>query len=409
MSLPHTKERHRKAKVRFNPVEYFDGSKWKILPLSEGVDLFREWDGKQVTVSEGHRKSRDGTYHVGGPFYSAQVKPSIKTRNVSAVQNTKVEPKRYIGPTCIPVPTTGMSGSSLPSQDDSHLDPIGADAIHAVDPTNSNASTGIALAEMKRDGIPIPVIQGWKRRTELAKAAGSEYLNAVFGWLPLVSDIKDTAQSIRDGNTIIENYRSASGTLVHREFAFPTITSTEESVIDATAHCFTGNISSSALRSAGVPLTRRRDTTIRRWFSGSFTYMASPASSLQRCLGVNSEIDKLYGLTLTPDAVWELTPWSWAIDWFTNAGEVISNLSSFEIAGLVIKYGYIMEEKSILDTYSMPGTGLVSVLGPPPDCTVLTTVKRRKEANPFGFGVSWDGLSPTQLAITAALGITRLR
>jgi len=73
-----------------------------------------------------------------------------------------------------------------------------------------------------------------------------------------------------------------------------------------------------------------------------------------------------------------------------------------------MKYGYIMEEKTITDTYSMPDTGLI-VHGPPPPTTVVTTVKRRKEANPFGFGVSWDGLSPSQLAISAALGITRLR
>jgi len=36
-----------------------------------------------------------------------------------------------------------------------------------------------------------------------------------------------------------------------------------------------------------------------------------------------------------------------------------------------------------------------------------TVHKSRFPANPFGFGVGWEGLSPTQLAITAALGITR--
>jgi len=39
--------------------------------------------------------------------------------------------------------------------------------------------------------------------------------------------------------------------------------------------------------------------------------------------------------------------------------------------------------------------------------TVRTTVKKRIKANPFGFGISWDGLSTTQQAIAAALGITR--
>jgi hypothetical protein len=34
--------------------------------------------------------------------------------------------------------------------------------------------------------------------------------------------------------------------------------------------------------------------------------------------------------------------------------------------------------------------------------------KSRSPANPFGFGIGWEDLSPTQLAITAAIGITRL-
>jgi hypothetical protein len=74
-----------------------------------------------------------------------------------------------------------------------------------------------------------------------------------------------------------------------------------------------------------------------------------------------------------------------------------------------MQYGYIMEETSIVDTYSMPATGLLGVTGTVPPVTYEYVVKRRREANPFGFGIGWEGLSPTQLAITAALGITRLR
>jgi hypothetical protein len=74
-----------------------------------------------------------------------------------------------------------------------------------------------------------------------------------------------------------------------------------------------------------------------------------------------------------------------------------------------MRYGFIMEETSIVDTYTMSGTGIRGVTGTVPPAQVTYTVKRRREANPFGFGLSWDGLSPTQLAITAALGITHLR
>jgi hypothetical protein len=41
------------------------------------------------------------------------------------------------------------------------------------------------------------------------------------------------------------------------------------------------------------------------------------------------------------------------------------------------------------------------------ESVVKTTVKRRIRANPFGFGVTYDGLDAYQMSILAALGITR--
>jgi hypothetical protein len=125
--------------------------------------------------------------------------------------------------------------------------------------------------------------------------------------------------------------------------------------------------------------------------------------------GINDVHDKLFGSALTPDLMWELTPWTWAIDWFSNAGDVLNNVTAFKLAGLVMRYGYIMEESIENRTYEMPSTGYSSLTGTLPPSSYTKIVKRRRDANPFGFGLTWEGLSPTQLAITAALGITRLR
>jgi hypothetical protein len=117
---------------------------------------------------------------------------------------------------------------------------------------------------------------------------------------------------------------------------------------------------------------------------------------------------RVFGAELTPETLWELTPWSWAIDWFSNAQDVIHNLNAMKIYGLVLRYGYMMEHSINKVTYSyeaIPGTYVqkpdVS------DLSFVTETKLRQKANPFGFGVSWDGLSPLQLAITAALGLSR--
>lgn len=400
------KERDLSTRVVFPIVELLnsDGT-FKSVWLKGSESTYK---GRQYTVSEGHYKAYKH-YSSGGPFFTYRIVPELHLRNVTLLGSNASGPLRYKGPIVIPFSNTGYSGMTAPGSDDSYLDPIGAEAISIIDPTNPNAQTGVALGEIVHDKkVSLPGIQAWKRRTEVARAAGSEYLSLQFGWLPLVSDMKNTAQSVKDGNTIMENYRSSSGTLVHREFAFDDIVTESEEVVKTGVRCSYGSSSSSAFNDSPTDVTRKRNTTVKRWFSGSFTYDASH-DSIERCLGYGSEADKLFGLTLTPDTVWELTPWSWAIDWFSNAGNVISNATSFGLAGLVMKYGYIMEETSIIDTYSMPTTGLKGPHGPPPDAIVKQTIKRRREANPFGFGVSWDGLTPTQLAITAALGITRLR
>jgi hypothetical protein len=117
---------------------------------------------------------------------------------------------------------------------------------------------------------------------------------------------------------------------------------------------------------------------------------------------------KILGLSLTPDIVWNLTPWSWAVDWFSNTGDVISNLTDWATDGLVLRYGYVMEHTITSDTYTYSGnTGLIDGNVRVPPLTLVTETKIRRRANPFGFGITWDGLSPRQLAITAALGLTR--
>lgn len=397
------KTRDQSQKIDFPPTY------WEGVPFPKGGSS-QTWKGRQYTASEGHpRNPRTGKYEEGGNFFSYRVAPDIKPAFIN--WENKAQQRKYSGPVTVSlVPTNYGDFSKAPSGDSSYLDPIGATAINIVDPTNPNAETGVALGEIIKDrSIPIPGIQAWKRRTEVAKAAGSEYLNAVFGWLPLVSDMKDTAQSVMDGNMILENYHNASGSFVHREFAFPDIESTEESVVGkATANY--GNVSVAAMNNGVQDVTRSRKKRTRRWFSGAFTYQANSASnSFARCLGIGSDAEKLFGTALTPDLIWELTPWSWAIDWFSNAQNVISNVRAFELAGLVMRYGYIMEETSIVDTYTMPPNTITNSIVHLPPCTMTYTVKRRREANPFGFGVGWEGLSPTQLAITAALGITRLR
>jgi hypothetical protein len=114
-----------------------------------------------------------------------------------------------------------------------------------------------------------------------------------------------------------------------------------------------------------------------------------------------AKANQLLGLDITPDTLWNLAPWSWAADWFSNIGDITSNMSSFQ-QGLVMRYGYQMEHTIVSDTYSSVDKSLRTH-----PLTFVVETKQRVKANPFGFGVTWEGLSPFQLSIAGALGLSK--
>jgi len=145
----------------------------------------------------------------------------------------------------------------------------------------------------------------------------------------------------------------------------------------------------------------------QQWFEGVFTYTLPPTTKklLGEHVGAAAEV---LGVIPTPEVLWNLAPWSWAADWFSNVGDVVSNASDWATDGLVMRYGYIMERSIVTRSYYSDGSNFKAGRGSvAPDLVLVTETKQRKRANPFGFGLNWDGLSPRQLAIAIALGISR--
>jgi hypothetical protein len=121
------------------------------------------------------------------------------------------------------------------------------------------------------------------------------------------------------------------------------------------------------------------------------------------------EANKLLGTRLTPETLYELTPWSWAADWVSNLGDVAQNISSFGADGLVLHHGYIMERSTVSRTFEMKGVALKGQPKYDLSQTYTTVVKQRVKATPYGFGLDVGSFSPHQVAIVAALGLSRSR
>jgi len=401
--------------------------------ISKGTGYtFSAGRGVQFTESESHRRNpKTGKYDAGGPFYTSRSQPFIRTGYVSNVRvgSSGGKDVLYTGP----ILCDNIAGADITKlgylgkfgdKEESSLNKLGTTAISLCNPVNPASDLGTGLAETMREGVPsIPGIQTWEKRANLAKAAGSEYLNYIFGWAPLVKEVHDVSKAARNHRDIMNQYHHGEGRVTHRRFDFPLQHTRKEYDVAAAWPLAMGVNSVSIDTESTAP---KRQVSIeketRTWFEGAFTYgLPSRSDSWKKAIGFGSNADELFGIALTPDILWELTPWSWAVDWFSNAGEVINNVTNFGLAGLVMRYGYMMMESIERVEVATSSANFIQRINPNKSPAKYKSIgsgssargyevvtKRRVPANPFGFGIGWEGLSPTQLAITAALGITRV-
>lgn len=295
-----------------------------------------------------------------------------------------------------------------------NLRPLGTKAIAEIKPTNNVANLAVDIAEIFHGQIPkLPGVPSWKGRTNLAKAAGDEYLNSAFGWEPLAADMRDVAYAAANAHKLLSAYERNSGKVVRRRYEFPVETTEVTEVVGPSdGFLYTSDPSDCIDFSKPRPVLYKTTKTYSRvWFSGAFTYhLPAGYNSRNGMVSAAAKAGPLLGIELTPEVVWNALPWTWAADWFSNAGDVVSNLSDWAVDGLVMKWGYIMEHCSKSTTYTLVGTPRFKPYGTchASPVTVWSEFKRREKATPFGFEIDWNGLSPRQLAISAALGITRV-
>jgi len=394
--------------------------------------------GTQSTASEGHpwhsRNKPKMTEDIGGDFFTTKsflttAKPPTNEetlgKDVSQYVWDSAPPPHPSGQIwnhhkfqgmLLPVNPSGAGIGFPPSghSSDAVLDVKGATAISRCQPTNSLANLSTFIGELIKDGLPsMPGIATWEGKLKAAVLAGDEFLNVVFGWSPLVADIKSTAKAIHHANTVIKQFERDSGKVVRRRYHFDTEKSEDTQKWVSNTRPYYGAGSTILDQFLGTwDVYRTRKTVRSTWFSGAFTYHLPKGYNSRKAMDrAGTEAKRVFGLELTPEVLWNLTPWSWAIDWVTNAGDVLANVSAWEQYGLVMKYGYVMETTTVTDTYmavqTAPGSDGRTLYCEP--MHMVTVTKKRRRANPFGFGVSWDGLSALQQAILAALGLSRSR
>lgn len=238
-----------------------------------------------------------------------------------------------------------------------------------------------------------------------------DFLNHQFGWLPFVNDMRKFYSTYQNASAAKAQLTARNDKWTRRRVLLDR--STNRTVLyqgPGMQVVPAGDIIGTLFRTGSSPyydITQEIESNVnavgsyryyRPEFDASMPDYNSAWNSVQRDL-------TLYGVRVTPSNVYNATPWTWLVDWFTGFGDNVDKMSAIISDGLVAKYLYVMRHVTTRVTLKqrLPfWNGDVTL-----EWSYNVDAKVRREApGPYGFGLSWQNLSPRQLAILAALKIT---
>lgn len=255
-------------------------------------------------------------------------------------------------------------------------------AIHTVNVTrhSRNLSIGGMRNTAKRYG----------------RNGGSAYLEWEFGWAPLVSDL----QKLLDFQSHVEKKLNMLRRMQDRG-SYGGMATVYEDVAETPR----GNNYVSSLYQEVNRMDYCFETTRRWWVTTKWTpSVALPprGSEAEQTLARRLA----FGQDFSPALLWELMPWSWLIDWFSNVGDLMSlsrNTIPVGFSGSCLMKHTVTRFKFIAHT---AGNGSPSVT--PSRVPMIET----KERFPYGFmpplpEFNLPFLNGKQLGILSSLALTR--
>lgn len=406
---------------------------WDLDPPQQVALPQFDWVSFERVGDENHGRP---PYHIGGPFKKIRVvacEPPEGAVFQEGVWVTKDGSRKYVGgfraPTqhfgtmpgfCTPADPEAVKDRSFPDLTD-----IAARVWNKAKPKIQKANAFGAIAEA--GDIPRTLQKTGRRLKEIYEAMGGnkkspimspkkvadDFLNGQFGWIPFLNDVADFYQTYRDQDDYIRKLTRDNGQSRRRRAVIgpnrtKSLISTGSGQLFSTIlfdriTFFDGNVQ------ANWSLEEELEQTT--WGVGKFRYYREEFDAgkpgYHSKMAEMRRLQSLYGARISPSNVYNIIPWSWAIDWFTNARQYIDRASDWLMDGIAAEYFYIMHHEKrtrvLKNTYPFH-KGRVTL-----EARRTVETKQRVEAtSPYGISLSWDQLTPRQLAIAGALGITRM-
>nr|UJQ86002.1 MAG: hypothetical protein 1 [Leviviridae sp.] len=237
------------------------------------------------------------------------------------------------------------------------------------------------------------------------RGASNYWLALQFGWKPLLSDIRNLINTQRVAENYIKQLLRDNGKPVRRTAKMEVSSSTNRTV--STSYANIEDIGVTQLHASMHQRIETLSVTDNVWASARFRYWLPGGP--RDINWTRSMLARIYGLHPRPSVVYNAVPWTWLIDWFTNIGAIVDNMSAGVADRLAADYFYVMREKR--ETLVSEVTGRLYFDNVPRTFSVSSTAERvtkaRTVGSPFGVSILESELSPMQLSILGALGGSR--
>lgn len=254
----------------------------------------------------------------------------------------------------------------------------------------------------------------------ITAAISREWLNANFGWLPFLRSIYDLSQIIGNFRNLVVKFTKLNG----RPFRIrKNLVNGDPSEVELSSTSYAPNSISYALPvfpqsfptkyfAATPHYSLTEVTRLRQWGVGKWTYYRPEFDAAQP--GFYSAFNKmkqaltLTGLRITPTALYNVIPWTWLLDWVTNVGDYIDELTGIWEDQIVNHYCFVMQSKEVQRRFVV----FLPFHDSPLNLTftrLRSSKERGKGSSPFGFDLDVSNLSMRQLSILAAIKTSRRR
>lgn len=261
------------------------------------------------------------------------------------------------------------------------------------------------------------------------KHLADQFLNEQFGWVPFLSDLRKLYATYHGSEHYMKRVSETNGKPTRRRstlVGIPVVVAGDDgqpriswvpdyqdTIISSGSACIVDPVLPASYFTVSPTWTLREIVETKVTATGKFSFYRpefdtglseynSSWTAIQRQL-------TMYGARITPSNIYRATPWTWLIDWFINVGDHFDLLTDIAVDSIVCQYLYLSAHKRTIRrlTQTLPfhNPGNVTLQWE----YIISTKERVGASSPYGFSLSWDTLTPRQMAIIGALGLSRRR